>query len=137
MGHMTYYKMGCAFPMVISSDIHMGKHRDDDHEEDAPYFISHILCFIWIISYTQSAIIYKHCIIWLSIQIRLRIINGTGEQIKDQFQIGFYPSCMNLVFGRMNWFHRHKVFCTFMVPKKIQFTNMEGGSFTIQMVPVN
>ena len=26
--------------MAISSDFHMGKHRDDDHEEDAPYFIS-------------------------------------------------------------------------------------------------
>ena len=24
--------------MVISSDFRMGKHRDDDHEEDAPYF---------------------------------------------------------------------------------------------------
>ena len=31
-------KVGCAFPMVISSDLRMGKHRDDDHEEDAPYF---------------------------------------------------------------------------------------------------
>ena len=26
--------------MVISSDFRMGEHRDDDHEEDAPYFIS-------------------------------------------------------------------------------------------------
>ena len=25
--------------MVISSDFRMGKHRDDDHEKDAPYFI--------------------------------------------------------------------------------------------------
>ena len=24
--------------MVISSDFRIGKHRDDDHEEDAPYF---------------------------------------------------------------------------------------------------
>ena len=24
--------------MVISSDFRMGEHRDDDHEEDAPYF---------------------------------------------------------------------------------------------------
>ena len=32
-------KVGCAFPMVISSDFRMGKYRDDDHEEDAPYFI--------------------------------------------------------------------------------------------------
>ena len=33
-------KVGCAFPMVISSDFRMGKHRDDDHEEDAPHFIN-------------------------------------------------------------------------------------------------
>ena len=26
--------------MVISSDFRMGEHRDDDHEEDAPYFIT-------------------------------------------------------------------------------------------------
>ena len=32
------FKVGSAFPMVISSDLRMGKHRDDDHEEDAPYF---------------------------------------------------------------------------------------------------
>ena len=25
--------------MVISSDFRMGKYRDDNHEEDAPYFI--------------------------------------------------------------------------------------------------
>ena len=25
--------------MVISSDFRMGEHRDDDHEEDAPYFM--------------------------------------------------------------------------------------------------
>lgn len=31
-------KLGCVFPMVISSDFRMGEHRDDDHEEDAPYF---------------------------------------------------------------------------------------------------
>ena len=33
-------KLGCVFPMVISSDFRMGEHRDDDHEEDAPYFSS-------------------------------------------------------------------------------------------------
>ena len=32
-------KVGCAILMVISSDFHMGKHRDDDHDEDAPFFI--------------------------------------------------------------------------------------------------
>ena len=31
-------KVGCAFPMVIASDFRMGKHRDDDYEEDTPYF---------------------------------------------------------------------------------------------------
>ena len=31
-------KVGCAFPMVILSDFRMKKHKDDDHEEDAPYF---------------------------------------------------------------------------------------------------
>ena len=25
--------------MVISSDSRMGKHRDDDHQDDEPYFI--------------------------------------------------------------------------------------------------
>ena len=35
-----YYKVGRFFPMVISSDFRMGEHRDDDHEEDAPYFMS-------------------------------------------------------------------------------------------------
>ena len=35
---MNSDKLGCAFPMVISSDFRVGQHRDDDHEEDAPYF---------------------------------------------------------------------------------------------------
>ena len=35
----SYNKLGCAFPMVISSDFRVGQHRDDDHEEDAPYFM--------------------------------------------------------------------------------------------------
>ena len=29
--------------MVISSDFRMGEHRDDDHEEDAPYFITKMI----------------------------------------------------------------------------------------------
>ena len=41
--YMSYNKLGCVFPMVISSDFRMGEHRDDDHEEDAPYFISLLL----------------------------------------------------------------------------------------------
>ena len=32
------HKVGCIFPMVISSDFRMGEHRDDDHQEDAPHF---------------------------------------------------------------------------------------------------
>ena len=32
------YKVGCAFLMVIASDFRIEKHRDDDHEEDAPLF---------------------------------------------------------------------------------------------------
>ena len=36
----TRDKLGCVFPMVISSDFRMGEHRDDDHEEDAPYFMT-------------------------------------------------------------------------------------------------
>ena len=32
------YKVGCAFPMVISSDFQMDNHRDNDHDEDTPYF---------------------------------------------------------------------------------------------------
>ena len=31
-------KVGCVFPMAISSDFRMEKHRDDEHEEKAPYF---------------------------------------------------------------------------------------------------
>ena len=36
-------KVGCVFPMVISSDFRMGKHRDHDREEDAPNFTEHFL----------------------------------------------------------------------------------------------
>ena len=35
---LTTGKVGCVFPMVISSDFRTGQHRDDDHQEDAPYF---------------------------------------------------------------------------------------------------
>ena len=33
-------KVGRFFAMVISSDFRVGQHRDDDHEEDAPYFMT-------------------------------------------------------------------------------------------------
>ena len=36
--HLKMFKVGCAFWMAISSDFRMGKHRDDNHEENAPYF---------------------------------------------------------------------------------------------------
>ena len=32
--------VGCIFPMVISSEFHMGQHRDDDHREDTLHFKS-------------------------------------------------------------------------------------------------
>ena len=35
-----FFKVGCIFPMVISSDSRMGQHRDDDHQEDAPHFMN-------------------------------------------------------------------------------------------------
>ena len=46
-----FIKVGCAFPMVISSDFRMGKHRDDDHEEDAPYFTFYMTIFEYLISH--------------------------------------------------------------------------------------
>ena len=33
-------KVGCIFPMVISSEFRMGQYRDDDHREDAPHFMN-------------------------------------------------------------------------------------------------
>ena len=32
-------KVGCIFPLVISSEFRMGQYRDDNHREDAPHFI--------------------------------------------------------------------------------------------------
>ena len=66
-----------------------------------------------------------------------RIINGSGEQIKDQFPTGFSMSCSNLVSGRTKWFHKHKVSHIFMGQKKNQFTNTAENMFTIQMDQVN
>ena len=34
------YKVGCIFPMVISSEFRMRQYRYDDHREHAPYFKS-------------------------------------------------------------------------------------------------
>ena len=47
LARINYYdgKVGCVFPMVISSDFRMGQHRDDDHQEDAPHFNLKILVF--------------------------------------------------------------------------------------------
>ena len=33
-------KVGCIFPMVILSEFRLVKYRDDDHQEDASYFIN-------------------------------------------------------------------------------------------------
>ena len=32
-------KVGCIFPVIISSDSRMGPYRDDSHREDALHFI--------------------------------------------------------------------------------------------------
>ena len=32
-----YDKVGCDFPMVISSEFRMRQYRDDDHREDTPH----------------------------------------------------------------------------------------------------
>ena len=29
---------GCFFPMVLSTEFHLGQYMDDDHREDAPHF---------------------------------------------------------------------------------------------------
>ena len=31
-------KVGCVFPMIISSDFYMERHRDDDYKEYTPHF---------------------------------------------------------------------------------------------------
>ena len=38
--NVSFYKVGCVFPMVISSEFRMEQHRDDDHQEDVPHFIN-------------------------------------------------------------------------------------------------
>ena len=38
MKFLSDIKVRCAFPMVVLSDFRLGKHRDDGHEEEAPYF---------------------------------------------------------------------------------------------------
>ena len=48
---MNSDKLGCAFPMVISSDFRVGQHRDDDHEEDAPYFSKRVKVYLLISIY--------------------------------------------------------------------------------------
>ena len=35
---VSSFKVGCVFPMVISSELRMGQKRDHDHREDAPHF---------------------------------------------------------------------------------------------------
>ena len=38
--NVSFYKKGCVFPMVISSEFRMEQHRDDDHQKDVPHFIN-------------------------------------------------------------------------------------------------
>ena len=44
-GYLTHHssKVGCIFPMVISSEFRMGQYRDVDHQENAPQFIKYYL----------------------------------------------------------------------------------------------
>ena len=40
MVHICLYKVGCIFPMVISSEFRMEQYEDDDDDrENAPHFI--------------------------------------------------------------------------------------------------
>ena len=36
-------KVGCVFPMVISSELRMGRYSTDDHWEDEPHFIKFVI----------------------------------------------------------------------------------------------
>ena len=38
LGSPMRIKVGCVFPMVISSEFRIEQNRDDDHREDAPHF---------------------------------------------------------------------------------------------------
>ena len=40
-------KVGCVFPVVIWSELHLGQHRDDDYREDAPHFTGEIEIVPW------------------------------------------------------------------------------------------
>ena len=52
-------KVVCAFPMVILSDFRMGEHRDDNHEEDEPYFKTlSLLPIVYYIKNTLEVTIY-------------------------------------------------------------------------------
>ena len=42
---MIVIKVMCVFPMVISSEFHFGKYRDDDHRDDAPH------CIFWLLKF--------------------------------------------------------------------------------------
>ena len=52
--HLDKYKVPCAFPMVISSDFRVGQHRDDDHEEDAPYFKKIFKIILWVQEFSSQ-----------------------------------------------------------------------------------
>jgi len=44
---MSQCKVECAFPMVISSEFRMRRHRDGDYHEDAPHFTRTTILWSW------------------------------------------------------------------------------------------
>ena len=86
-------KVGCAFPMVISSDFRMGKHRDGDHEEDAPY------CSISIIPGQLIGHVRDHCGA-VSLGTHLYLFSGSslpGETVKKRYSFRSLNNYLNLI----------------------------------------
>ena len=68
--------MGCAFPMVISSDFRTGKHRDDDHEEDASYFT-----FLSEVYLSSIFLVTNHCSHFVAKIIDFHLSDQSSDQI--------------------------------------------------------
>ena len=51
---LIFTKVGGVFPMVIWSEFRMEQHRDDDHQEDTPYFNILKLFIKWHLLVTNS-----------------------------------------------------------------------------------
>ena len=47
ISYFFYDKVECFVPIVIWSEFHMGRHRDDDHREHAPHFSKKWFGVIW------------------------------------------------------------------------------------------